>query len=309
MTGDHVEIHRLNIFFNDMRYLKISKLFGGILKTGQANYYSYRPESGMLNSGQHQTPMTILESNLEKQTKGLKDKMILDEEIQILDKKSGILATALVHEVRNPLANIHLAAEIMDSGNLDEEQKSFVEIIVRGVDRIRNLLNDFLISHRSSDMRAEICSLNELVDDVLALNRDRLRLNDVFIIKNYSYKDWKILACKKEFIIAITNIVINAIEAMPAGYGKLKITTGSVNDRCFITIEDNGKGITNENLGKIFDPFYTNKPGGMGLGLSTANEIVLHNGGTISVHSEPGLGTRFDIGFKRIEDKFSDHLS
>jgi signal transduction histidine kinase len=283
-----------------MKYLNISKLLNSILRTGPVNYYSYRPASGLMNRGQVLTPMTILENKVEKQDANLENKFTLHAEDQIADKRLGILASALVHEVRNPLNNINLAAEFIDSGKLDEEQKAFVEIINRGVDRIRNLVNDFLISHKSIETHAEICSLNELVDDVLALNQDRLRLNDVFIIKNYSYKDWKIRVKKREIIVAITNILINAIEAMPAGYGKLKITTGATNDQCFLKIEDNGTGISAENLRKIFNPFFTNKPGGIGLGLSTAKEMVLSNGGAIEVKSEPESGTRFDIGFNKV---------
>jgi signal transduction histidine kinase len=286
-----------------MKNWKVKHILGGIIKSSSNSYHSYRPASGMLKVTQNFSSMTELEKKLEEQRLNSNYSFTSGIDEQLLDKRPGILATALVHEVRNPLTNINLAAEIIGSGTLDEEQKAFVEIITRGVERISNLLTDFLSSYKINEKHAEICSLNELVDDVLALNKDRLNLKDVFIIKQLAYTDWKILVIKNEIIIALTNIIINAIEAMPEGSGTLKLKTGLLNDTCFVQIEDNGIGISETNLEKIFNPYYTNKPGGMGLGLSTTLDILLSNCGTLEVKSELGSGTQFNIYFNKTENE------
>jgi signal transduction histidine kinase len=105
---------------------------------------------------------------------------------------------------------------------------------------------------------------------------------------------------KQQIKTALVSIIVNAIEAMPAELGKLKLGTRSFNGQCVITIEDNGMGISKEDLPNIFKPFFTNKLGGMGLGLSTTLDILNANHARVKVKSEIGLGTRFLISFDRL---------
>jgi len=95
--------------------------------------------------------------------------------------------------------------------------------------------------------------------------------------------------------IAVLNIIINAVEAMNADHCILEITTERQDDKCFIIIHDNGPGINPEDLDQLFVPFFTNKPNGTGLGLTTAQNIILNHKGTLRVSSERGKGATFTI--------------
>jgi signal transduction histidine kinase len=220
--------------------------------------------------------------------------------LQIIKNKSGVFSTALVHEVRNPLTNIVLATELVEMDALNEEQKKFIQIIKRSVERINTILSDFLTVHDKDEVHAEVCSMNELLDEVLAINKDRVQLKNVLVVRSFASEDYEILVKKEEIKIALINIIVNALEAMPPEHAVLKLRTSVLNEQCVIEIEDNGIGISEKNLANIFDPFYTNKPGGMGLGLSTTLDILLSNCGTLDVQSEEGSGTHFILRFNKM---------
>ena len=201
------------------------------------------------------------------------------------------------------MTNINLAADILGSGSLDEENKTFVAVIKRGVERINTLLTDFLSSYESEEIHSEICSINALLEDVLEVNKDRMLLKNVTVIKDFTNEDAQILVNKEEIKIALINIVINAIEAMPLKDGILKLVTRLLNDKYIIEIEDNGIGISEKDLKNIFTPYFTGKTEGMGLGLSTTLDILLSNCATLDVQSEEGSGTRFTLYFNKMGNR------
>jgi len=248
------------------------------------------------------TAMIILEDKLAEQRKISLQKFKPVAPSKMLQKRPGSFASALVHEVRNPLSNINLAVDILDSASLDEEHKIFVDVIKRGAARINNILSEFLLSLKKEEIHSEICSVTELLEEVLALNKDRMLLKNVSVSKDYTHGVINILVNKEEIKIALTNIIINAIEAMPAEHGSLNLYTKNLNDKCVIEIQDNGIGISETNLKNIFDPFFTNKNGGMGLGLSTTLDILLSNCATLDVHSAEGSGTCFTLFFNQVAE-------
>jgi len=97
--------------------------------------------------------------------------------------------------------------------------------------------------------------------------------------------------------IAFANIIVNAIEAMEEGRGLLQITTERALHKLVISIRDNGYGISPDHLNKLFEPYFTSKPGGMGLGLASTLNIIQSHGGTIDVESQQGVGTTFYLTF------------
>jgi len=218
-----------------------------------------------------------------------------------IPKKSGQYATALAHEVRNPLSNINLAVEMLKSSNRSEDQHIYLDVIVRSSERINDLVNQFLEANQVEEMISDKHSIHELLDEVLEMNEDRIMLKNITIRKDYSTLDCKIMIDKPKMRIALTNIVINAIDAMAPETGKLKLVTKSINGKCVIEIEDNGIGISEKNLENIFEPYFTGKVGGMGLGLSTTLDILLSNGAIVDVKSELGRGTRFILSFDGIK--------
>src|SRR5258708_11705088 len=216
---------------------------------------------------------------------------------KIAKKQPCPFTSAVAHEVRNPLSNINLAVEMLKSTAMDDDQKIYLDIIMRNSGRINDLVNDLLTSCQTDEMQFEQVSIHQLLDDVLAITRDRIILKSIVVTKNYALPDCQVLVNKPKIKIALTNIIINAIEAMPSEKGELKLIARSMNGKCVLEIEDNGAGISEENLKHIFTPYFTNKPGGMGLGLSTTLDILLSNQVSVDVQSGEGRGTRFILSF------------
>jgi signal transduction histidine kinase len=225
----------------------------------------------------------------------------------VVPKQPGQFTTALAHEVRNPLSNINLAVEMLRSTIMDEEQKIFLDIIMRSSGRINGLITDLLTSSRTAEIQPEKHCIHQLLDEVLVMSQDRIMLKKIMIRKDYSTLDCKILVNKDKMKIALTNIIINAIDAMPSEGGKLKLVTKTMNGRCIIEIEDNGIGISEKNLENIFTPYFTKKPGGMGLGLSTTLDILQSSHAKVDVRSVEGKGTRFILSFER-NQQFGKYL-
>jgi len=214
-------------------------------------------------------------------------------------KKPPQFASALVHEVRNPLSNINLAVEMLKSLTSDDNHKIYLDIIVRGAVRINDLVTDFLTSFQAEDIRYDKHSIHQLLDEVIARTEDRIRLKNITIRKEYEKQDFQIMLNKEKMQIALTNIIINAIDAMPSENGELVLTAKLIDGKYIIEVKDNGCGISKENLNQVFKPFFTKKPGGLGLGLATTYHILKSNHVGMNVESVEGKGTCFTLTFDK----------
>jgi signal transduction histidine kinase len=199
----------------------------------------------------------------------------------------------LVHELRNPLTNIHLALAVIGTLTKDPEVKPYLDMICRNTEKIDDIVSQFLHPDRLNEKNAEKHSFQSILDEVLEQNEDRISLRQVILRKNYSTHDLKIPMSRVKVKIALANIIINAIEALPAKNGSIEISTRLLNGVYYIVIRDNGSGISSENLEKIFLPHFTTKARGMGLGLSGSLAILNSNDIKVNVRSDPGNGTRF----------------
>jgi PAS domain S-box-containing protein len=221
------------------------------------------------------------------------------EEIRIqmekLETKGRVIRT-LAHEVRNPLNNIQLSVENLKSA--DQAQTSeYLEIIGRNSQRINDLINDLMDSTRYHKMNLEATSLQSVMDDVLLVVQDRVGMNKVKLNTKYSATAAMALVDKEKLRIAFLNLIINAIEATGEGKGTIQISVTHRPDFHEVKIEDNGSGMTEETAQKLFEPYFTTKPKGLGLGLATTHAIIISHKATISVLSEVGKGTAFTIAF------------
>jgi signal transduction histidine kinase len=206
---------------------------------------------------------------------------------------NSTLLPALAHEVRNPLSTINLAVEMLSLGTVDEEQQQFLDIIARGSRRITELINRLLVSSQADEIRSELYSLHQLLDDVLLLARDRIQLKHITVRKEYTETPQSVWLDKEKMKIALSNIITNAIDAMPSEGGELSLVMKSAGRKNIIEIRDNGIGISKEHLKDIFKPFFTNKADGLGLGLSVTLDILRANNAIVDVRSEEGTGTCF----------------
>jgi signal transduction histidine kinase len=209
------------------------------------------------------------------------------------------IVSVFAHELRNPLTNIILTVHLLESKILDDNDRRYMDIIKRSSAKINDLVNDLLKGQQKNEIQTEKHSIHQLLDEVIELASDRLMLKNIVVKKNYSLYDLKVKMDKPKIEIALTNIIINAIDAMPSENGELKFCTKLINGIPAISIQDNGCGISKEDLPLIFDPYFTNKPNGVGVGLAATKNILLSNQIGVKVDSVVGEGTRFILLFEK----------
>jgi PAS domain S-box-containing protein len=222
-----------------------------------------------------------------------------ERELRSIEKLAviGRVARTIAHEVRNPLTNVNLSVEqLKHEVNMEDDTISmYFDIIVRNCERINQLITELLNSAKPSALTLTGYRVDSLLDETLELAHDRIKLKEIKIEKDYSGKVGEIPMDPAKMRIALLNIIINAVEAMEAGKGVLKISSDLEDEKCVIRIADNGTGISEENIGRLFEPFYSGKPKGMGLGLTTTQNIIYNHKGSIEVESTVGEGTTFMI--------------
>jgi signal transduction histidine kinase len=211
---------------------------------------------------------------------------------------TGRIARTIAHEVRNPLTNINLAVEQLQAelnGNKPENGELMLDMINRNSARINLLITDLLNSTKFSDLVYKKISVNRLLDETLELARDRIQLKNITVLKSYSGDICDVAVDVERIKIAFLNIIVNAIEAMEPGEGVLQLKTLAKENKCVVLISDNGPGIAEDSQSKIFEPYFTNKPKGTGLGLTNTQNIILNHKGQIAFESKKGEGTTFTI--------------
>jgi PAS domain S-box-containing protein len=211
---------------------------------------------------------------------------------------TGRVARMLAHEIRNPLTNINLTLEQLEYEVANQEFDTYFGMIKRNTRRISDLINELLLSSRPADIVTRKHSITKLIDDTLALAMDRITLKNVKVEKEISKDLCEINVDQAKIRTALLNIVINAVEAVPEKNGLLKISARKEDQYCVISIRDNGHGIPSVHIKKLFEPYFTVKNGGMGLGLATSHNIIQSHGGTIEVESEMEKGATFIIRLK-----------
>jgi len=208
---------------------------------------------------------------------------------------AGRLVRTLAHEVRNPINNINLASEHLRSSNLPDDTGLYLDIIHRNSERINELIKELLNSSRPSEMQLKESTLQSLIDDIVNASRDRINLKNIGLQVDYP-RDLIIIQCDYEkMVIALLNILINAVEAIEHNNGRISISARKEKDLCMIEISDNGTGISDEKLPRLFEPYYTSKRNGIGLGLAATLNIIQAHNGLIEVNSEVNKQTVFTI--------------
>ena len=211
---------------------------------------------------------------------------------------TGRISRTIAHEVRNPLTNInlateHLRSEIKPAADVD----IMFEMITRNSNRINELINDLLNSTKTADLNFTKVNINEMIEKSLGFVQDRIDLKAIKVIKNYAPDLLPVLADVEKINIAFLNIILNAVEAVDPQKGIITLTTQTKDDRCIVTISDNGKGMDKESLSKLFEPYFTTKEKGTGLGLTNTQNIILGHHANIYAESEEGSGSSFIISF------------
>lgn len=208
------------------------------------------------------------------------------------------LMRTLAHEIRNPLNNIALSAEQLSSElGEDEMQVELFSIIQRNSLRINHIITELLDLSKPLELDFQPHALQEILDESINMAQDRINLQKIMVEKIYCDSPLEILANKSKLIIAFTNILINAVESMEPVKGLLVVTLEKSPEGYNVSIRDNGNGIPAEYLNKLFEPFFTLKKNGTGLGLAASYTIFQSHQANIRVTSEVNEGTEFIVSF------------
>ena len=230
----------------------------------------------------------------------LRETRALEEERRKLDRLAflGEISAVMAHEIRNPLAGMgagiqHLQTKFEEG---DERHEALGRILREG-ERVNRIIEDILLISRPPHLNLAPCDISEVIGEVVREWEAKAREKGVEI-RQYSASGLPLVkGDKMRLHQALSNLVSNGIEAMPGG-GELSITaTAPAADGDYIEVEirDTGVGIKQEDLGRIFEPFWSTKARGTGLGLPITRGIVTEHGGEVEVDSEEGSGTKFVV--------------
>ena len=213
----------------------------------------------------------------------------------------GEMAAAIAHELNNPLTSVTGFAELALSDIPQEsETRKDLEIVMREAVRARDVVRRLLDFARQSESARAHASLNDVVEDVVALSRHLVHTSGVALQLALEENLPWVLVDVNQMKQVLLNLIHNALQAMPSG-GELTISTESAlrSGRSWIrvSVQDTGVGIPKPDQARIFEPFYTTKgdQGGTGLGLSVTYGIITDHGGQIDVESQPGAGSKFSV--------------
>lgn len=212
-------------------------------------------------------------------------------------KSVGILAAGMAHEIKNPLTVINTFVEHLPKKIDDLEfRKKFIETLRHETQRMKSIVEDLLLFSKPKEPFKENFRASEMLNDIMLLLHDNCVKQGIKVHSNYSKQDM-IYADKGQIRQAFLNILMNAIDAMKESGGELFISTSGQEKDIVVIVRDNGKGISQDKLPHIFDPFYTSKEQGTGLGLSITYSMLEKNDAKISVTSQECEGTIFKIIF------------
>ena len=210
------------------------------------------------------------------------------------------LAGGLAHEIRNPLSTMRLNLDLLAEefreveSTRDRRVLQKIDRLKRETLRLQDILEDFLRFARAQELRLEPADLNAVVDDLRDFCEPQASTRGVVVRSQYDPSLPKIGLDVDLFKQALLNLILNAEHAMTDG-GELILTTRREGPWCVLDVIDTGQGMTDEVRARVFDAFYSTRPGGSGLGLPTTRKIVEAHGGTIEVRSEVGKGSQFTV--------------
>ena len=275
----------------------------GVIKVD--NIYNNKPISEedikMLTIFASQAGMAIENSRLyhtmelaHQELREAQEKLLHAEKLVAL----GEMSASIAHEIRTPLVSIGGFARRLCRSDQSDKEKECLEIIVKEVDRLEAILNQVLVFPREPFLNLFPYNLNQIIEDSIHVFSEELRQDNINVIKEFPLNLPLVFCDYPQIKQVFINLIANARQSMTAG-GDLKFKSCFSEDdkMVIIEVEDTGGGIAPEVIGNIFNPFFTTKEKGLGLGLSITHKIMLHHQGTILVKNDYGKGTTFILHF------------
>ena len=240
---------------------------------------------------------------------GLKSKRELEERLNQSERSAviGRLTQSVAHEIRNPLNVINLSIDHVNKRYAPEDEArrarftQLLSSIKDEIERLKRLVNDLLNFGRPARFAIETVDLRQLVEETLALLRQQADMQGVSVTIDEQSGPASVRGDRERLKSFISNLAINALQAMPTG-GHLTARVARQNGEVEVRISDTGVGISEESLGKIFEPYFSTKQSGFGLGLAVTRTIIEEHQGRIAVVSQVDRGTTFTVTLPAAEE-------
>ncbi len=232
------------------------------------------------------------------------ERLQLKERLSKAEKLSAIgeMAAGISHEIRNPLGIIRSSAELLKKKVIKHDPSNTIpDIIVEESSRLNQIITDFINYARPRIPNLAPCHIEEVIEKNLTFLASQIEEEGYLIKKNYQKSMPEIMADASMLYQSFLNILINAMQAMPDG-GRIQIEVSSNARVVSVNFDDEGRGIPEDNLEKIWDPFFTTKEKGSGLGLGIVKNIVEAHGGSIQISNREMRGARVTIELPVVRD-------
>jgi two-component system NtrC family sensor kinase len=279
---------------------------GGTVEIAYPPWISERDPSPFLpeETGLIEKAAADISRTLER-IRATEEKARLEEQLRHADRLAtvGVLAAGVAHELNEPLSTIlGFAQLVLKAAALSPAQTRDVERIVEASLRAREIVRNLLIFGGNAPAKTEECDLAAIVRDGIRFLEPRCKSSGIDLHLELVEGGPAVRADPARLTQVLVNLVVNALQAMPAG-GSLAVRTHADGRGAVLIVEDSGIGMSAETMNRIFVPFFTTKGtrGGSGLGLAVVHGIVASLGGTIAVHSEVGRGSRFEVRLPRAD--------
>lgn len=222
---------------------------------------------------------------------------VLEEQLRRSERLAslGRLSAGIAHEIRNPLSSIKgFAAILAKRQSADERSQEISRVMIQEVERLNRVVSELLDFARPTELHKQRCSVKGLIECTLPLIEKEAAERKVGIDFSVEPESLEAEVDADRFAQILLNLYLNAVQAMDGG-GAIKIEARRGETQTVFRISDSGPGIRTEHIPHIFDPYFTTKPNGVGLGLANVHKLVEAHGGEIAVESHPGCGTAFTI--------------
>jgi two-component system, NtrC family, sensor histidine kinase HydH len=210
------------------------------------------------------------------------------------------LAAGLAHELRNPLSTINITLQLLREslaerpGSRESADLKRVDVVLKELRRLERIVQDFVRLAREPSARLRPRDMNALIEDALNFMASELRAAKIDVVSQLDRRLPPISVDDSLFRQALLNLLRNAAQAMPDG-GTMTVQSHAEPDTFALDVIDTGPGMTPEIQERVFDVFFSTKPGGTGVGLPIVRQIVELHGGTVTCESAAGHGSRFSI--------------